>query len=128
MTTFAGHKHLVGCQCDQPSCRKAHAAAVEAAGVAALRRATLARFETLLCLRNAAVEVSAQHARVEADGQVLIVQCTPAVLGLLSAAGKLPAAPSGPAQPWGAPRVRGGPRPHASTANGAAKVAAKAER
>lgn len=128
MTTFAGHKHIAGCQCDQPSCRKAHAAAVEAAGAVALRRATLARFETLLCLRHAVVEVSAQHARVEADGQVLIVQCTPGVFGLLSAAGKLPAAPTSPAQPWGAPHVRGGPRLHASPANRAAKIAAKVDR
>lgn len=127
-TAFVGAKHLAGCQCRQRACREALADAAKDGDEASLRRLVLARFETLLCLRSAVVEVSAQHARVEADGQVLIMQCTPAVLALLSATGRLPAAPSSPAQQWGAPRVRCGPRLHASPANRAAKVAAKVDR
>lgn len=126
-TTFAGQKHLAGCQCTQKTCREAYAAEAARRGPVTLRRAVLARFETLLAMRGAAVEVSVPYARAEADGQVLIVQCTPQVLNLLSAAGRLPAAPSSPAQRWGAPRVRCGPRLHASPANRALKVAAKME-
>ena len=109
-TNFAGTKHLAGCQCNARTCRAAYAATVDDRGDAALRRRVLARFETLLAMHGSVAEVSAPYARVETDGQVLIVQCTPRVLALLSAAGKLPPPPATPGQAWGQPRVRGGPR------------------
>lgn len=129
-TTFAGQKHLAGCQCAQKTCRAAYAVEADRCGAVTLRRTVLARFETLLAMRDVVAEVSVPYARAEADGQVLIVQCTPQVLNLLSAAGKLPAAPTTPAAGWGKPRVRCGPRSagtHGSPGNGAARAAAKVE-
>jgi hypothetical protein len=78
-------RHAPGCECELPRC-----AALLAGDAAPDRAPALDRFETLLCMRDAAVQVSPGMARVRADGQVLILHLTPTVLNLLSTMGKLP--------------------------------------
>lgn len=78
--------HLPGCECGLAIC----AAIREDADLRPSRRWVLGRFETLLAMKDAVVQVSAHMARVEADGAILLLTLTPVVLALISAVGKMP--------------------------------------
>ena len=95
--------HFPGCACALPGC-----VAARTATTAPSRRAVLTRFETLLAMRDATVEVSPTFARVTADGYTLILPLDMAVTRLLSAADKLPPLTFGrPVTDTYAPRVTG---------------------